>query len=225
MHQNVVHHVFQSAPVRPFAVSSPTSSVPALPNHTAPSDVDPCSSPNKHNQFLLQRSTMWPLQPPRAAIHPAAVHRGSTQLCYTDGPILCHEMSRARAPCTPHTYAPWMRSSGRWRGTPMCDLFWWAARESQPADKQEWFHIPVCQTEGCSAVWLCHLLVMPLKDNRHNIDAFCKMLWFPVFFFFMPQLEQSELVFFPSVENAWCCFMLSLLWLLNFLKWIIYAFM
>lgn len=79
-------------------------------------------------------------------------------------------------------------------------------RESPP-DKLERFRIPVRQTEGRSAGWLCHLLAVPLKDNKHNIDAFCKMLWFPGCcflwgFFFMPQLEQSELVSFPSEENA-----------------------
>lgn len=190
----------------PSAVPSPTSSVPAHPDRTAPSDVKPCSSPSKHNQFLLQRSTMRPSQPPRATIHPAAVHPGSTQLCCTDGPVLCHEMSRVCASSTPHMYAPWMRSSGRWRGTPVCDLFWWAARESQPADKLEWFHIPVCQTEGCSAVWLCHLPAMPLKNNRHNIDAFCKMLWFPVFFFFHATVGAIRACFLPFSRKCMMLF-------------------
>lgn len=46
-----------------------SSSVPAHPYHTAPSDVyrrsseTPCSYPSEHNQFLLQWSTMRPLRP------------------------------------------------------------------------------------------------------------------------------------------------------------------
>ncbi|KAI9543383.1 hypothetical protein NQZ68_012032 [Dissostichus eleginoides] len=30
---------------------------------------------------------------PHPAIHPAPPHPGSSRLCHTDGPLLCHEMS------------------------------------------------------------------------------------------------------------------------------------
>lgn len=129
MHKRVVHHVFQSAPICPFAVPSPTSSVPAHPCHMAPSDVyrclseRPCSSPSKHNQFLLQWSTMRPLQPPphthchpscrrSPRQHPAVLHRWA----YPPPRNELGTCVRTGAPWIPHMYVLWMHSSGRWRG-------------------------------------------------------------------------------------------------------------
>lgn len=62
-----LHPSVSPAPLCPLPLQ--TSSVPAHPYHTAPSDVyqrsskEPCSYSSEHNQFLLQWSTMRPLQP------------------------------------------------------------------------------------------------------------------------------------------------------------------
>lgn len=113
---------------------------------------------------------------PHTAIHPAAVHLSSSRLCHTDGPLLCHEMSSACA-CARVLYvlSTYVFCHARqWQVKVMttCDIFRWCRiRYESPRDKLEWFHIPVCQSEGRSAVCLCQSLAMPLKDNKDNIDA------------------------------------------------------
>lgn len=79
-----------------------------------------------------------------------------------------------------------------------------------PGDKSVWFHISVCQTEGRSAVWLCLSLATPLKDNNDNIDAFCKLSWFPVYIHAVSIVGEIRACFLLLRRN-WCCFMLLLL--------------
>lgn len=158
-----IYHICQSAPIwhssTPCALPLQTSSVPAHPYHTAPSDVyrrsseKPCSHPSEHNQFLLQWSTMRPLQP----LTPSSIlplFTSAAAGCATQMG-LCSAMKWARRVRVQYILYVFLTdtSRGRWR--------WWhrviyipvGHIWESPRDKLVRFRIPVCQTEGRSAVW------------------------------------------------------------------------
>lgn len=167
-----------------------TPSVPAHPYHTAPSDVyhcsseKPCSYPSKHNQFLLQWSTMWLLQPlTLPSILPLftpAAPGCATQM----GLSSAMKWARFVRVCCVYCTCMCSRRTAAVAGGGE-DSVWYilvgCVRES-PQDKLVWFPIPVCQTEGRSAVWLCQSLAMPPKDNKGNIDVSAS--WCGIQFFF-----------------------------------------
>ncbi len=82
-----------------------------------------------------------------------------------------------------------------------CDVFLLRFIWKSPWDKLVWFYIPVCRTEGRSAVWLCQSLAAPLKDNKDNIDA-CKLSQFSVCLHAVSIVEEIRVCFLLFRRNS-----------------------